>query len=520
MKSIIFIFLLGCYGLQASAQLKQEKKPSTFLFHAFYNDFESAQLMRTSSLKNMLNNGQWYKIDDMQMGFGVNYLKGISRTIDIVTTLDASSTDYLYKNGSNNGSNKFLLDLNAGLNIKLFNDSHKLVPYFSGGAGLSAYKGKTGFYIPAGAGIQFNLFDEAFVLTSIQYRRALNLTVNDHFYYSLGIGTSISKKKKKKAPAEDVQQTEPLIARTEITIPLKNLHVTVSDEQTGLPLSSVEVTIIGPSGKIIGVTDVNGQLIFNSIQAADYTVSGVLHGINTTNQTIAKNSFDTPDQEITISISHHDPRFTVAGKVNNKSTRNPEGGVLISAVNTTLKSTVSTLSEPNNGTFTIPIEPASDFTVSGKKAGFISNIEKLSTKGLNRSKTLYVQLELEIEEAIPGKTIALENIYYDLGSSRIRGDASSDLEKLVKFLQDNPALKIEIASHSDSRGSDASNLILSQSRAQEVINFLQKQGVNRSRLIAMGYGETRLVNGCVNNVKCTEAEHEQNRRTEFKVIDD
>ncbi|MEJ7693422.1 OmpA family protein, partial [Daejeonella sp.] len=96
--------------------------------------------------------------------------------------------------------------------------------------------------------------------------------------------------------------------------------------------------------------------------------------------------------------------------------------------------------------------------------------------------------------------------------------ASSDLEKLVKFLQDNPGLRIEIASHSDSRGSDSSNLLLSQSRAQEVINFVQKQGIDRSRLIAIGYGETRLVNGCINGVNCTEAQHEQNRRTEFKVI--
>ena len=246
MRTIIFIFLLGCYGLQASAQLKQEKKPPTFLFHTFYNDFESAQLMRTSSLKNMLNNGQWYKIDDMQMGFGVNYLKGISRKIDLVTTLDASSTDYLYKDGSNNGGNKFLLDLNAGFNIKLFKDSHKLVPYFSGGVGLSAYNGKTGFYVPAGAGIQFNLFDEAFVLTSIQYRRALNLTVNDHFYYSLGIGTSISKKKKTKLPEEQIRVIEPLIVVAEVKLPVKNIIIKVSDEQTGLSLSSVEVVINGP----------------------------------------------------------------------------------------------------------------------------------------------------------------------------------------------------------------------------------------------------------------------------------
>ncbi len=89
----------------------------------------------------------------------------------------------------------------------------------------------------------------------------------------------------------------------------------------------------------------------------------------------------------------------------------------------------------------------------------------------------------------------------------------------MKFLKDNPELKIEIDSHTDSRGSAANNLKLSQARAQEVVNYLQKNGIDKARLIAKGYGATRLVNGCKVGVKCTDAQNEQNRRTEFKVID-
>ena len=466
----------------------------------------------------MLNNGQWYKIGDMQMGFGFNYLKGISKKIDAVATWDGSSTDYLFENGSTNGSSKFLLDANAALNIKLLTDSHTLVPYFSGGAGFSSYKGKTGFYIPIGGGMQFNLFDEAFVLANIQYRRALSPSINDHFYYSIGVGTNIGKKKKTKLPAEQVRVIEPIIVQTEVKLPVKNILVKVTDEQTGLPLSSVEVVINGPSGKFNGLSDASGQVSFNAIQATDYTVSGVLHGIKTSIQNLSKNSFDVSYQEIIVSISHHDPRFTLAGRVNNKSTHNPEGNVTISVVNTTQNTTTKQQNHLNDGTFSIPLEAASDFTISGKKAGYISNIEKVSTKGLTRSITLYVKLELEIEEARPDKAITLTNIYYDYGSSRIRTNASSDLEKLAKFLTDNPDFTIEIASHSDSRGSDASNLILSRARAQEVVNYLQKNGINKNRLIPKGYGETRLYNGCANGVNCTEAQHEQNRRTEFKVI--
>lgn len=198
--------------------------------------------------------------------------------------------------------------------------------------------------------------------------------------------------------------------------------------------------------------------------------------------------------------------------------RQPEGDVTISTVNATHSTTVTQQNQLNDGSFNIPLEAESEFTISGKKAGYISNIEKVSTKGLNRSATLYVKLELAIEEAKVGQSIVLNNIYYNSGSTKIRPEASSDLEKLIKFLKDNPEFTIEIASHTDSRGSDATNLILSQARAQEVVNYLQKNGINKNRLIPKGYGETRLFNGCANGVNCTEAQHAQNRRTEFKVI--
>jgi outer membrane protein OmpA-like peptidoglycan-associated protein len=514
--------MLICSVLRVSAQDMPEVKPPTLVFHVFYNDFKTAQLIRTTSLNNVFNNNLWSRIGDMQMGFGFNYLRGISKKIDFVSSLDGSATDYLFKDGSYNGSNKFLLDANAGLNIKLLTDQHTVVPYLFAGGGFSIYQGKTGVYIPVGAGLQFNLFNEAFVFSNMQYRRGLSANVNDHFQYNIGIGTSICKKKKPpvkpaELPVNMVKITKPDTTPAIVKIQVKNLEVTVTDEQTGLPLPGVEVSINGPDGKMNAFSDTYGKVVFNNVQAADYMVSGVLNGISTTSQQISKNNFNIPGNEIRINITHNDPRFTLTGMVNNKSTNKPEAGVTVSSANITQNSTVSVQSQAD-GTFNMQLEAASDFAVSGKKAGYISNIEKASTKGLNRSTTLYVKLELGIEEALPDKTIALSNIYYDLGSSKIRPNASSDLEKLVKFLKDNPGTKIEIDSHTDSRGSAAKNLLLSQARAQEVVNYLQKQGVGKNRLIPKGYGATRLVNGCRLGVKCTEAQHEQNRRTEFKVI--
>lgn len=513
MKRIIFIIILGCLVSQLFAQTSEDKKPPSLVFHVFYNDIKSAQLMRTTSLKNMLNNGQWNKIGEMQMGIGFNYLKGISKKIDAVATLDGSSTDYLFENGSTNGSSKFLLDVNAALNIKLFADNHKLVPYFTGGAGLSTYQGKTGFFIPIGGGLQFNLFNEAFVLANIQYRRAISPSINDHFYYSLGVGTNIGKKKKTKAPAEPVRIIEPVIVAAEVKMPVKNIMIKVSDEQTGLSLSSVEVVINGPDGKIIGLSDANGLVIFNSVQAADYTVSGVLHGIQTSIQTIAISSFYVPGQEVPVSISHNDPRFTLVGRVKNKSTQTPEGNVTVSVVNTTQNSTINQQNQSNDGTFSIPLEAAGDFTISGKKFGYISNIGKVSTKGLNRSTTLYVNLELEIEEAKVGQSIVLNNIYFEVGKADLNTTFSSDLDKLIQFLKDNPDTRLEIQGHTDNMGSLTLNAKLSQARANSVVQHLINNGIEYTRLSGIGLGQSLPVAS-----NTTVEGRAKNRRVVMKVI--
>lgn len=159
------------------------------------------------------------------------------------------------------------------------------------------------------------------------------------------------------------------------------------------------------------------------------------------------------------------------------------------------------------------LEAGSDFTVFGRKADFISNIEKLSTKGLNRSATLYVRLELAIEEAKVGQTIVLDNIFFETGKSVIRTGFSSDLEKLVQFLKDNPATKLEIRGHTDNTGSLALNTRLSQQRAESVVSFLTNKGVEKSRLLAKGYGPTEPVDD-----NSTTEGRSRNRRVEMKVI--
>ena len=92
------------------------------------------------------------------------------------------------------------------------------------------------------------------------------------------------------------------------------------------------------------------------------------------------------------------------------------------------------------------------------------------------------------------------------------------LDEVVAYMNQAPHLILELSSHTDSRSSDAFNLELSQRRAQTCVDYIVAQGVESSRILAKGFGETRPLNHCIDGVPCTEAEHQQNRRTEFKVI--
>ncbi|MEO8868801.1 MAG: OmpA family protein [Bacteroidia bacterium] len=117
------------------------------------------------------------------------------------------------------------------------------------------------------------------------------------------------------------------------------------------------------------------------------------------------------------------------------------------------------------------------------------------------------------------KTIVVaQNIYYPINEYKITPDAADQLDIIVEQLTKNPTLKLEIYSHTDSQGDDATNLDLSNKRANAVLDYLVSKSIDKTRLTAKGMGEKQLLNRCANDVICSEKEHELNRRTEFKFI--
>lgn len=177
-----------------------------------------------------------------------------------------------------------------------------------------------------------------------------------------------------------------------------------------------------------------------------------------------------------------------------------------------------------NGQFgPIKLTEDTDYTLFATKSEFLTKREGFTMFGRSIPQILLTKpvtdttffTSISLEKVVIGKAFRLENIYYDLDKFDIRADAARELDKLVQILLDNPNIKIELGSHTDSRSSDIYNLRLSQKRAEAAINYIVSKGVARERLEAKGYGETELI---IERAK-TEEEHQVNRRTEFKVLE-
>ncbi len=209
--------------------------------------------------------------------------------------------------------------------------------------------------------------------------------------------------------------------------------------------------------------------------------------------------------------------FSLDGLTVEKVTQKPVGGVLVELTNETTHEKVASITG-KDGVFMFLLDQNCDFSVVGSKDNYYTNTIKLSTVGKKTSESMHVRLRIEMEKIVINKPIVLENIYYDLDRWEIRPDATNGLNQLVTIMKENPAIKIELGSHTDSRADDYYNLNLSQKRADAAVNYIVEHGISKDRITAKGYGEYKLINHCKDGVECTEEEHQQNRRTEFKVI--
>lgn len=165
-----------------------------------------------------------------------------------------------------------------------------------------------------------------------------------------------------------------------------------------------------------------------------------------------------------------------------------------------------------------------ELEIRAEKSGYLPSSFKVSQNLDHEGKYEVKDIVLEaIQEGSDlAKSLNLKPIYFDRGKYDIRKDAAAELNKVVKVLNQNPGMVLELNSHTDCRGSKEDNQFLSDRRAKSTADYIKKRIKKPGRISAKGFGESKLVNACVcekdQKSDCSEEAHQLNRRTEFIVI--
>ena len=223
-----------------------------------------------------------------------------------------------------------------------------------------------------------------------------------------------------------------------------------------------------------------------------------------------------------------DPGISLYILVKDAETNQPLDSVLVTVLDNMVDETTATMTN-KSGDFIMPLankklQDRGSYNIKLEKKGYLVITETYNVlfdkEGqYNVLEDLHIKME-KIEVGLDlSKVVDIKPIYFDLGKYKIREDAALELDKIVQVMNDNPEMVIELGSHTDSRGSATSNQSLSDKRAKASAEYIKSRITNPDRISGKGYGESKLVNECADGVQCTEEQHQDNRRTEFIIIE-
>lgn len=176
----------------------------------------------------------------------------------------------------------------------------------------------------------------------------------------------------------------------------------------------------------------------------------------------------------------------------------------------------------NNGQFFFEADCNESYVARASKEEYESNEKIFNTEKTSGITKIEITLDRTIFPIDEGTDLAkifdISRIYFDLDKWNIRPDAAKDLQKIIEVMKQYPTMKVDIRSHTDSRQTHKYNELLSERRAKSTMEFMIKNGIEKERLTAKGYGEKQLVNDCADGVPCTEEQHQMNRRSEFIIV--
>jgi outer membrane protein OmpA-like peptidoglycan-associated protein len=323
----------------------------------------------------------------------------------------------------------------------------------------------------------------------------------------------------------------------------------VVDKKTDKPICKSDVDL-RYKGDVIGEqeTDCSGEFEFAVLPGRDYELQGCAEGYRC-NTLKATTKGVEPGGKVFVKIPlEKEEKIRLEVTVLDKQTQQPLGSSTVQVYQECNQETQNGTSN-EKGESTYKVKCDCEIRITGNAQGYYPGNTTVSTQDKCVTEDAVVKAIVMLEKIAPPtegaellppgwiknpdgtytddkgsivnslpRGIILEHIYYDFDKWYIRKDAEPELENLLSFLKLNPDLIVEIGSHTDARAPYDYNIKLSERRAKSVVQWLVKRGVNKKRLKAVGYGETQPINKCIDNVPCSEEEHQRNRRTEFRVI--
>ncbi|MEX1132713.1 MAG: carboxypeptidase regulatory-like domain-containing protein [Flavobacteriales bacterium] len=223
------------------------------------------------------------------------------------------------------------------------------------------------------------------------------------------------------------------------------------------------------------------------------------------------NTDEDPLNEIVVEMVKYD--YAAVGTIFHGETGKPLDGVAVVLTDGNGNKIAESITDAT-GRYQFPLKPESDYRIKADKEGFFKQSAKITTKG---KPSAAITTDMRLFPLVVDQVVRLDNIFYDFNKADIREDAALELDKLVATLQENATVKIELSSHTDCRGKDAYNLSLSQRRAKSAVDYIISKGIAKDRVVSKGYGKSKPSEDCKCE-ECTDEQHQNNRRTEFKVL--
>lgn len=284
------------------------------------------------------------------------------------------------------------------------------------------------------------------------------------------------------------------------------------DQKTGYALRGVEIAVT-PGDRSTWST-MGGVFHLDLEPGGEYTLEARRPGYH---PTVVKVNADVKGTVHRIPLSIELPpdvgQLTLQGQVLDGSGSPIEGADLF-LINSKERDEVTAVSGPE-GSFSFSITPGDEYQLVARFTGYQTTEERFDAPAIRRG---IFPKNIHLRTVGEGRPTAFKSIYYDYGESILRSESLPELDRLAEMLKRRESHRIVISSSTDSRGSADYNLKLSQRRAEAVARYLTSKGIDKDRVEAIGYGETRLVNQCENGVSCSEEQHQANRRTEFTLL--